>query len=126
MVSLMRLQLRLSEWQLAQLRKREQDMQDQEAYLIGVLNGAPPAGSSIESVSRRLNATGVGARAAQEQAARQRARVQSQSMRVKQLEEVASATLSDMRRDAEKRVLEDVLLTASGKRPWESPNGIRK
>jgi len=39
MVSLVKLQLRLSEWQLAQLRQQEKQLHDEEAYLVGALNG---------------------------------------------------------------------------------------
>src|SRR5262245_13695129 len=89
MVSLMKLQLRLSEWQLARLRQQEQELQDEEVYLVGALNEGPPVGSSSESISRRLTATSVGARAAQAQASKQLDQVRAEGRRVRQLEEVA-------------------------------------
>src|SRR5262245_38011107 len=96
LVSLMKLQLRLSEWQLAHLRQREQDLQDEQVYLVGALNGTElPAGSSSESISRRLTTAGVGARAVQAEASRQLDQVQKESRRLKQLEQVARAVLTD-------------------------------
>jgi hypothetical protein len=111
-VSLVKLQLRLSEWQLAQLRQQEQTMQDEEVWLVGTLNeGEAPAGSSSDSIARRLNRTSIGARAVQERAAMQLDKVRSENRRVKQLEEVARAALADKLRDAEKRSLEDMTET---------------
>lgn len=111
-VSLVKLQLRLSEWQLAQLRQQEQIMQDEQAWLVGTLNeGKVPAGSSSDSIALRLSRTSVGARAVQERAAMQLDRVRSENRRVKQLEEVARAALADKLRDAEKRSLEDMTET---------------
>jgi hypothetical protein len=108
-VSLVKLQLRLSEWQLAQLRQQEQTMQDEQAWLVGALNeGKPPAGSSSESLARRLNRTTVGARAVQERAAMQLDKIRSENRRVRQLEEVAKVALAEKLRDAEKRSLEEM------------------
>lgn len=108
-VSLVKLQLRLSEWQLAQLRQQEQTMQDEQAWLVGTLNaGKPPAGSSSESLARRLNRTTVGARAVQERAAMQLDKIRSENRRVRQLEEVAKVALAEKLRDAEKRSLEEM------------------
>jgi len=108
-VSLVKLQLRLSEWQLAQLRQQERTMQDEQAWLVGTLNeGKAPAGSSSDSIARRLNKTSVGARAVQERASMQLDKVRSETRRVKQLEEVARVALADKLRDAEKRSLEDI------------------
>ncbi|QAU45291.1 hypothetical protein [Bradyrhizobium guangzhouense] len=108
-VSLMKLQLRLSEWQLAQLRQQEQTMQDEQAWLVEMLNeGKAPAGSSSESIARRLNKTSVSARAVKERAAMQLDKVRSENRRVRRLEDVARAALADKLRDAEKRSLEDV------------------
>ena len=107
--SLMKLQLRLSEWQLARLRQQEQKLQDDEAYLVGALNGAElPTWSSSESIARRLATTSVGARAAQAEASLQLDRVQAESRKVKQLERVAKAATADKRRDAERRSLEEI------------------
>ena len=117
-VSLVKLQLRLSQWQLAQLRKREQDLQDEEVYLIGALNGATPTGSSIESVSQRLNATSTRSRATEIEVEKQSDRVRVQGVRVRKLESVASAALIVARRDAEKRVLEDGELVSPRKHAW--------
>jgi hypothetical protein len=100
-VSLVKLQLRLSEWQLAHLRQQEQTLQDEQAWLVGTLNeGKPPVGSSSESIARRLTKTSVGART------------------VKQLEEVAKAALADKRRDAEKRSLEEMTGIHPAVRDW--------
>ena len=108
-VSLVKLQLRLSEWQLAQLRQQEQTMQDEQAWLVGTLNeGNAPAGSSSDSIARRLNRTSVRACAVQERASMQLDKVRSESRRVKQLEEVAKVALAHKLRDAEKRSLEDM------------------
>ncbi|RXH07868.1 hypothetical protein [Bradyrhizobium guangzhouense] len=108
-VSLMKLQLRLSEWQLAQLRQQEQTMQDEQAWLVEMLNeGKAPAGSSSESIARRLNKTSVSARAVKKRAAMQLDKVRSENRRVRRLEDVARAALADKLRDAEKRSLEDV------------------
>src|SRR4051812_45327528 len=105
-VSLVKLQLRLSEWQLAQLRQQEQTLQDEQAYLVGALNAAKlPTGSSCASIARRLTTASVGARAVQERASRQLDHVRSESRRVKQLQDVAKAALADKIRDAERRSL---------------------
>ncbi|UQR62186.1 hypothetical protein LRP30_36250 [Bradyrhizobium sp. C-145] len=119
MVSLVKLQLRLSEWQLAQLRQQERSLQDEQEWLVGALNeGKPPAGSSSESIARRLNRTSVGARAVQAQASQQLDLVRSESRRVKQLEQVAKAALADKLRDAEKRSLEEMTGTSPAVREW--------
>jgi len=108
-VSLVKLQLRLSEWQLAQLRQQEQTMQDEQAWLVGTLNeGEAPAGSSSYSIARRLTRTSISARAVQDRAAMQLDKVRSETRRVKQLEEVAKAALAVKLREAEKRSLEDM------------------
>lgn len=126
MVSLMKLQLRLSEWQLAQLQERERELQDEEVYLIDALNGATPAGSSVASVSRRLSATSTDTRATEIEATKQRDRVRAHGVRVRKLEEVASAARIGARRDADKRVLEDSQLVFPRKGAWELPDGVKK
>ncbi|OAF07357.1 MULTISPECIES: hypothetical protein [Bradyrhizobium] len=119
MVSLVKLQLRLAEWQLAQLRQQERSLQDEQAWLVGALNGGElPVGSSSESIARRLTTTSVGAQAVQAQASRQLDQVRSESRRVKQLEQVAKAALAEKRRDAEKRSLEDIGGTRSAAPDW--------
>ena len=108
-VSLVKLQLRLSEWQLAQLRQQERTMQDEQAWLVETLNeGKAPAGSSSDSIARRLNRTSLGARSVQERASMQLDKVRAETRRVKQLEEVARVALADKLRDAEKRSLDDI------------------
>ncbi|BAL74641.1 hypothetical protein [Bradyrhizobium cosmicum] len=127
MVSLVKLQLRLSEWQLAQLRQQERSLQDEQEWLVGTLNeGNPPAGSSSESIARRLNRTSVGARAVQAQASQQLAQVRSESRRVKQLEQVAKAALADKLRDAEKRSLEEMTGISPAVREWTLRPANRK
>lgn len=119
MVSLVKLQLRLSEWQLAHLRQQERSLQDEQEWLVGALNeGKPPAGSSSASIARRLNRTSVGARAVNEQASLQLDQVRAESRRVKQLEEVAKAALADKLREAEKRSLEEMTGTSLTVREW--------
>lgn len=121
LVSLMKLQLRLSEWQLAQLRQREQDLQDEQVYLVGALNGTElPTGSSSESISRRLTSAGVGARAVQAEASRQVDQVQKESRRLKQLEQVARTVLADKLRDQERRSLEEMTSAHPGADDWTS------
>ncbi|GLR85168.1 hypothetical protein [Bradyrhizobium iriomotense] len=121
MVSLMKLQLRLSEWQLVQLRQREQHLQDEEIYLVGTLNGAElPVGSSSYSISRRLAATSVGARALQAEAKQQLGQVHAQSRRVKHLEQVAKGVIAGKQREAEMRFLEEITGAHSGVRDWTS------
>jgi hypothetical protein len=118
-VSLVKLQLRLSEWQLAQLRQQERSLQDEQAWLVGALNERElPAGSSSESIVRRLTRTSVDARAVQARAAQQLDQVRSESRRVKQLEQVAKAALADKLRDAEKRSLEETTGTSPAVRDW--------
>jgi hypothetical protein len=112
LASLARLQLRLSEWQFAQLQQRDASLQDEQAWLVGALNrGEPPAGSSSQTLARRLAKTSMDAHAVQVQASRQLDQVRSGSRRVKQLEEVAKAALADKLRDAEKRSLEELNAT---------------
>jgi hypothetical protein len=119
MVSLMKLQLRLSEWQLAHLRQQERSLQDEQEWLVGTLNeGTPPAGSSSESIARRLTRTSVGARALQAQTSQQLDQVRAESRRVKQFEQVAKAALADKLRDAEKRSLEEMTGTSLTVREW--------
>ncbi|OKO81465.1 hypothetical protein AC629_25630 [Bradyrhizobium sp. NAS80.1] len=126
MVSLVKLQLRLSEWQLAQLRQQERSLQDEQEWLVGALNdGKPPAGSSSESIARRLNRTSVDARAVQAQASQQLDQVRSESRRVKQLEQVAKAALADKLRDAEKRSLEEITGISHAVREW-SPRPVSR
>jgi len=111
MVSLVKLQLRLSEWQLAQLRQQEKQLHDEEAYLVGALNGMElPMGSSSESISRRLTTTSVGVHAVQAQASRQRDQVRAENRRARQLE----------LRDAERRSLEEMTGVNPGARDWTS------
>jgi hypothetical protein len=119
MVSLVKLQLRLSEWQLAHLRQQERSLQDEQEWLVGTLNeGTPPAGSSSESIARRLTRTSVGARALQAQTSQQLDQVRAESRRVKQFEQVAKAALADKLRDAEKRSLEEMTGTSLTVREW--------
>ncbi|MCP3402654.1 hypothetical protein [Bradyrhizobium sp. CCGB20] len=119
MVSLVKLQLRLSEWQLAHLRQQERSLQDEQEWLVGALNeGKPPAGSSSESIARRLNRTSVDARAVQAQASQQLDQVRSESRRVKQLEQVAKVALADKLRDAEARSLEEMMGMSPAVRDW--------
>ena len=109
MFQLMKLQLRLSEWHLGRLRQREQDLQDEEIYLVGALNDMRlPTGSSSESISRRLTTTGLGAREIRAEASSQLDQVQAESRRVKQLERIAKAAVADKLRDAERRSLEEM------------------
>lgn len=124
--SLMKLQLRLSEWELAQLRLKEQTLQDEQQWLVGALNeGKPPAGSSSHSIAQRLNRTSVGVRAVRERAAQQLDQVRAENRRVKQLEEAAKAALADKRRDAEKRSLEEMTGTSPAVRDW-TPRPARR
>src|SRR5262245_4946762 len=104
MVSLMKLQLRLSEWQLAQLRQQEQNLQEEETYLVTALNEMRlPAGSSSASIARRLSTTGAGARAVQAEASRQLDQVRAENRRVKHLEEIARTAAAARLREAERR-----------------------
>ena len=119
MVSLVKLQLRLSKWQLAHLRQQERSLQDEQEWLVGTLNeGTPPAGSSSESIARRLTRTSVGARALQAQTSQQLDQVRAESRRVKQFEQVAKAALADKLRDVEKRSLEEMTGTSLTVREW--------
>jgi hypothetical protein len=120
-VSLTKLQLRLSEWQLGRLRHQEQELQDQEAYLVGALNDAQlPIGSSSESISRRLTATSLGARATKALASRQLEQVQAGGQRVKQIERVAKAATAETVRDAERRLLEEIAVAYPRVSDWKS------
>lgn len=118
-VSLVKLQLRLSEWQLAQLRQQEYELEDQESYLIGALNRLP-IGSSSESISRRLTATSVSARATQARASKQLEQVQVEGHRLKQLERIAKAATVSMVQHAERRSLEEI----AGAFPASPINGL--
>jgi hypothetical protein len=117
MVSLMKLQLRLSEWQLTQLRQQEQNLQEQEAYLVTALNEMRvPAGSSSESIARRLTTTGAGARAVQAEASRQLDQVRAENRRVKHLEQIARTAAAARLREAEGRALEEMTGVHAGLR----------
>lgn len=118
----MKLQLRLSEWQLAQLRQQEQNLQEEEAYLVTALNEMRlPTGSSSESIARRLTTTGAGARAVQAQASRQLDQVQAENRRVKHLEQIARAAAAANLRDAERRALEEMTGLHAGVRDRAAP-----
>jgi hypothetical protein len=109
LVELMKLQLRLSEWQFAELHRQQQTLQDEQVYLIEALNGAElPTGSSNESIARRLTNTSVGVQTAQMEASRQLDQVQRESRRIKQLEQTVRAVLADKFRDAERRSLQEM------------------
>jgi hypothetical protein len=117
MASLMKLQLRLSEWQLAQLRQQEQKLRAEEAYLVTALNEMRlPAGSSSESIARRLTSTGAGARAVQAEASRQLDRVHAENRRAKHLEEIARSAAGARLREAESRGLEEMTGVRAGAR----------
>lgn len=118
-VSLVKLQLRLSEWQLAHLQQQEQSLRDEQAWLVGALNErTPPAGSSSESIARRLTKASVGERAVRAEASQQLDQVRSESRRVKQLEQVAKAALADKQRDAERRSLAEMTGSSLAVRNW--------
>jgi hypothetical protein len=119
-VSLVKLQLRLSEWELAELRQKERALRDEEVYLVGALNEPLPAGSSSASISRRLANTSIGARAIEVEALKQLDRVHLESRRAKQIERVAKAAASDSLRDAERRSLEEIVGTRPVMRDWTS------
>jgi hypothetical protein len=117
MVSLMKLQLRLSEWQLAHLRQQEQNLQEEEIYLVTALNEMRlPAGSSSESIARRLTTTGAGARAVRAQASRQLDQVRAENRRVKHLEQIAGTAAAAQLRDEERRALEEMTGSHAGVR----------
>lgn len=125
MVSLMKLQLRLSEWQLAQLRQQEQNLQEEETYLVTALNEMRlPAGSSSESIARRLTATGAGARVVQAQASRQFDQVRAENRRVKHLEEIARAAAAARLREVESRALEEMTGVRAGARDRSTTNWL--
>jgi hypothetical protein len=126
MVSLMKLQLRLSEWQLAELRQQEQTLQEEEAYLVTALNEMRlPAGSSSESIARRLTTTGTGARAVQAEASRQFDQVRAENRRVKHLEQIAKEAVAAGLRDAEGRALEEMSGVHAGVRD-RTATGFKK
>ncbi|WKA27282.1 hypothetical protein QUH67_27455 [Bradyrhizobium roseum] len=124
MVSLMKLQLRLSEWQLTQLRQQEQNLQEEETYLVTALNERRlPMGSSSESIARRLTTTGAGVRAVQAQASRQLDQVRAENRRVKHLEQIARAAAAARLRDAEARALEEMTNLHAGRRDRTATTG---
>jgi len=124
--SLMKLQLRLAEWELARLRQQEQDLNDEQVYLVGALNEARlPAGSSSESIARRLTMTSVGTRTVRAQASRQLDQVHAESRRVKQIERVAKTAAVDRSRDAERRSLEEVAAAHVRLHDWKSSKSER-
>jgi hypothetical protein len=117
-VALVKLQLRLSEWQLAELRQTEHALRDEEAYLIGTLNDTLPVGSSSASIARRLATTSIEARAVQDETSRQLDKVHAESRRARQIERVAKAAASDSARDAQRRTLEEIVLARPSMRGW--------
>jgi hypothetical protein len=124
MASLMKLQLRLSEWQLAQLRQQQQNLQDEEAYLVTALNDMRlPTGSSSESIARRLSTTGAGAREVRAQASRQFDQVRAENRRVKHLEEIVRAAAVAGLREAEGRALEEMTNVHAGLRDRKAATG---
>jgi hypothetical protein len=119
--SLMKLQLRLAEWELARLRQREQELTEEQTYLVGALNEArPPAGSSSESIARRLTTASIGARTARARASMQLYQVHAEGRRVKQIERVAKTAALDRSRDAERRSLEEIAAAHVRLHDWKS------
>src|SRR5262245_24909351 len=107
--AILKLQYRISEWHLVQLRQREKELQDREAYLIGALNDKePPKGLSTEAIARRLSTTGVSTRAVQTQAENQLDQLRTEARRLKATERMFQSAAWAARRDAEKRSLADV------------------
>jgi choline dehydrogenase-like flavoprotein len=125
LVSLARLQLRLSEWQFAHLQQQDASLQDEQAWLVGALNrGESPLGSSSETLARRLARTSMDAREVQAQASQQLDQVRAGNRRVKQLQEVAKVALAEKLREAEKRSLEELNATNPAERdPARRPSG---
>ncbi len=125
LVSLARLQLRLSEWQFAHLQQKDASLQDEQAWLVGALNrGESPLGSSSETLARRLARTSMDAREVQAQASQQLDHVRAGNRRVKQLQEVAKVALAEKLREAEKRSLEELNATNPAERdPARRPSG---
>lgn len=125
LVSLARLQLRLSEWQFAHLQQKDASLQDEQAWLVGALNrGESPLGSSSETLARRLARTSMDAREVQAQASQQLDQVRAGNRRVKQLQEVAKVALAEKLREAEKRSLEELNATNPAERdPARRPSG---
>src|SRR4029079_11058030 len=89
----------------------------EETYLVTTLNEMRlPAGSSSESIARRLTTTGMGARAVQSEASRQLDQVGAENRRVKHLEQIVREAVAAGLRDAEGRVLEEMTGVHAGVR----------
>ena len=107
--TILKLQYRIAEWKLVQLRQREMELQDREAYLIEALNDQQPLkGVSSEAIARRLTTTSVSARAVHALAEDQRDQLRAEGRRLKAMERIAEATSEAERRDAEKRLLKEL------------------
>jgi hypothetical protein len=113
--AILKLQYRISEWKLIQLRQREKELQDREAYLIEALNDEQPLKDvSSEVIARRLTTTSVSARGVHALAEDQLDRLRAEARRLKAMERVAVSAAGAERRDAEKRSLEELTDALTG------------
>jgi hypothetical protein len=113
--AILKLQYRISEWKLIQLRQREKELQDRQAYLIEALNDEQPLKDvSSEVIARRLTTTSVSARGVHALAEDQLDRLRAEARRLKAMERVAVSAAGAERRDAEKRSLEELTDALTG------------
>lgn len=108
-VAMRRLQYRLSEWQLIQLRQREQELQDQQTRLVGALNDSQLLKVlSSEIIARRLMSASVSAQGVHERIEQQREQLRTEAKRLKDSERIVELIAGAERRVAEKRSLDEL------------------
>lgn len=113
---------RLAEWDLMELRRREQDLEAQQHHLIEVLNDREgPLGRFVEATSRRLGAASSASSIVVKEKAKQADIVVAASRRLKQVQRMASAAAQLEFQQQDKRTLEDLVNPARPNPSDDSP-----
>jgi hypothetical protein len=101
---------RLEEWKLVALKRREDELHDEERSLIGSLNaGEPLHGLFVDAMAKRLTAIGKRADAVTKAKKVQTEIVMSEARKLKQAERMEVAATTVAQREGEKRQLEDTI-----------------
>jgi hypothetical protein len=116
LVAILKLQYRISEWQLIQLRQREHELEGREAYLVEALSdGKMLTGLSTEAIARQLNTTSVNAGAVQLLVEDRLEQLRVESRRLRHMERTAKSVGGAERREAEKRLLDELTDALTGR-----------
>lgn len=114
--SILKQQYRLAEWQLLELRRRQQELQSRETYLLDALSGNETlAGFSSESIARQLAATSTQSGVVRAAGDHQADKLRAEAKKVKQTERLAGSAAIALRRYDEKRLLEEITSASANK-----------